>query len=285
MTDDPKKDESNTCVVVRGDGTDAEIAKRCAKEVPGWDKLIKEEREELITLQRRYWEMGGSPSFQHNARDAGKLSIGTKGTTTLNTLRLVAAFGSSEDAVANARISDWATYYQATNNRAETDTDLMAFLAFVQGGGAEDPVQSALLTQMNATHDAAMRALKMIGKSEWVDQAQMFGNLSTKLLHAYARQAETLRKLQKGGEQTVRHVHVDNRGGQAVFTEQVNQTGGIPHNVDSQAQEQHPSRDGSAAMLGYDPAWHGVPAASPSREETMCAPRRQVDGTEGSDGK
>ena len=278
-----KENHKNVCQVVRGD-TAAEIEAQCAEKVPGWDKLSPETKAEVVALQARFWELTTGPAYGVEAKESGGYSVGPQGNATVNTLRLMDAFGTSDMGFIDARINDLITHFGANNSREMRGADLAADLTFIAGGKAGDPVQAALLTQMTATHDAAMRALKMIGQSDWVDQAQMFGNLSTKLLNAYTRQAETLRKLQKGGEQTVRHVHVDNRGGQAVFTEQVNQTGGVPRNVESQAQEQHSPCDGSAAMLGYDPAWHGLPATSSAREETVCTSRREVDGAEGSDG-
>src|SRR3546814_18977050 len=51
------------------------------------------------------------------------------------------------------------------------------------------------------------------------------GNLSVKLMRTFTAQIEALTKLRRGGEQVVRHIHVDNSGGQAVITETV-QTGG-----------------------------------------------------------
>lgn len=55
--------------------------------------------------------------------------------------------------------------------------------------------------------------------------AQTFGNLAAKLLRTSQGQMETLARMRRGGEQVVKHIHVDNRGGQAVIAENV-ATGG-----------------------------------------------------------
>jgi hypothetical protein len=127
-------------------------------------------------------------------------------------------------------------------------------------------VQSSLLVQMVATHDAAMRALNRIGKADYAEHVQLFGNLANKLLNTYTRQAETLHKLQRGGEQVVRHVYVDNRGGQAVLAEQFMRGG-------SGVETRNHSHALSAPVWGEDPA--GVPLSLASNPGTEAMPNAQ----------
>jgi hypothetical protein len=108
-------------------------------------------------------------------------------------LRLVETWGSNSDAYSNDRLGQLGSYF-AGDHAADS---VSAALAFVRGAKAKDPVQSSLAVQMTATHDAAMKALRKVDKAEWVEQAQVFGNLACKLLNAYTRQAETLAKLQQ----------------------------------------------------------------------------------------
>lgn len=65
---------------------------------------------------------------------------------------------------------------------------------------------------------------------------------------------EALAKIGRGGEQIVRHIHVDNRGGQAVIAETVS-TGGanlIPGRPDAISIEQPHALSGSTALRGED---------------------------------
>ena len=122
---------------------------------------------------------------------------------------------------------------------------------------------------MAATHDAAMRALSMVGKADFVDQTTSFGNLSAKLLNLYARQAETLAKLQRGAEQTVRHVYVDARTQTAI---------NCPPAQSNNEVQYYGQDEGGAfgpAMLGYNPAWNGVPVTSNQGQEPVQDTRRQ----------
>lgn len=118
------------------------------------------------------------------------------------------------------------THHDANNRSGATSQQVSADLAFVAGAKPADPIQSTLAVQMTATHDAAMRALAMVGKAGHVDHLQMYGNLANKLLGTFVRQAEAYTKMQRGGEQVVKHVHVDNRGGQAIVADQVVTGGG-----------------------------------------------------------
>jgi len=136
----------------------------------------------------------------------------------------------------------------------------------------QDQAEALLLIQMYCTHDAAIRALSQLGKAEWVPTAQMFGNLATKLLRTSQGQMETLARMRRGGEQVVKHIHVDNRGGQAVIAENVNQGGGTAKNED---QCHGAGNSGSGpALLGHDAQGNGVPIPSRERAEAVPYARR-----------
>src|SRR3546814_4294864 len=88
------------------------------------------------------------------------------------------------------------------------------------------------------------------------------GNLSVKLMRTFTAQIEALTKLRRGGEQVVRHIHVDNRGGQAVITETV-QTGGSRNGKVADQSHATGFEDASGPeLLGQDETWNGVPIRS-----------------------
>ena len=123
-------------------------------------------------------------------------------------------------------------------------------------------------------HDAAMTALSRAASAEYVEQAKVFGNLSTKLLNAFTRQAEALAKLQRGGEQVVRHIHIDNRhGGQAIVAETFVK-GGQNAEIGNQAHATDPAC-ASPALLGYDASGDGMPISCGERAEALPITRRQ----------
>jgi hypothetical protein len=217
-----------------------------------------------------------------NHRASG-LSLGVPeyANVTLHTLRLTQAMGSPSQAYVDVRAAELVSAAQATIGRAST-AKLSADLAFVQGGGATDAVQSTLLVQLVATHDAAMKALRMVGEAKYPETAKLYGTLAPKLLNAFTRQVEALNKLQRGGEQVIKHIHIDNRhGGQAVVADTFVK-GGQPAEIGDQSHAAA-AIGASAAMLGYDPAGNGMPIAS--REGEAAVPNAWRDESRRAEGE
>lgn len=275
VTSGPKQDARQVAKFVSGKGTDAEIEARCAAEVDGWDKLGGSGRADMVRLMRSVTSHRNAPTLAVSQNDKGGVHVDAEPdrNLTLNVLRLAEAFGSSTDHLINERVSDLVNT-QAKTGECTTQS-LSAALAFIHGGQAADPVQSALLVQMTGSHAASMRALQMAAKAEWVEQAQMWGNLSVKLMNLYTRQAETLAKLQRGAEQTVRHVYVDARTQTAINCP--------PERLNGMQQpyEQHEGGAFGPAMLGYDPAGNGMPIPGDQGQEAVPHSRRKIDGGTG----
>ena len=261
--------------LVQTDGT-ADDYVSCAAHVPGWEDLSDNDRSELVDRMRGFWTLKAPPQVRISSDESGKCTVGPDDSdnTTLYALRLSGAMASRSMAYIDERLADLATYHKRSNRRGATSTNMESSVAFVAGAKPQDTVQSSLAVQMAATHDAAMRALGMIGTSEFTEQAKLYGNLATKLLNAYTRQAETLAKLQRGGEQVIKHVHIDNRGGQAVVTDQL-VTGGHDERMQGQAHEQGAR---GPSLLGHDPQGNGVPISSDAGKEAVQASWGAVSG-------
>ena len=206
------------------DTEDAGEANRIlAKEVPGWDSLSPVERDELAKLIRAY---RGAPAVKvkMTRKPDGGWSIEPAGKSEmLGLLKLHKAFASNSMDPVNARAQELLRYLGSVG--ADNESRYNAALSFIESMNPQNQAEALLLVQMYVTHDAAIRSLSMMGSAEWVPQAQTYGNLAAKLLRTSHAQMETLARLRRGGEQVVRHVHVDNRGGQAVLAENVH-TGG-----------------------------------------------------------
>lgn len=270
--------KSQVAYFVNKNGTDAEMAEWCAKGVEGWDTLGIEQRAEAIGLMRSFNDRSRVARMEIVTDGDNKIiRIADQDNVTLQSLRLTAMFCTTSQALVDDRVSDLTSYPRpGTKGGLSAEThQLNAALAFVAGGQPTDTVQSTLLVQMAATHDAALRALGASARAQYLPQTQMFGNLANKLLNTYARQAEVLAKLQRGGEQVIKHVHIDNRGGQAVVAEQVVTGGGI----NGESREQ-PYAQGtlSAALLGPDPFGNVVPMPSHEGQEAMPVARGAIAG-------
>lgn len=249
--------DAQRAFIVSGDGTDEDIRGRCLEDVPGFAEMGERVQDELIRLMRKFWEMPVSPRLEVTQTESSVAIKTPEGANvTLSAMRTIETFASSSPEYTNRRIEQLTN---AARAQKELGTEsLMADLAFVTGGSAQDTVQSTLLTQMAATHNAAMAALNMSMRAEFVDQLTQVGNLANRLLNTYARQAETLAKLQRDGTQTVKHIHIDNRhGGQAVVTDAI-QTGGVNGKRERQSHATT-TTGGGTEVLGYHPEGFGLP--------------------------
>ena len=171
----------------------------------------------------------------------------------------------------NARANELLKYMASVGT--DTTDRYNAALSFIESMEPQNQAEVLLLVQMYVTHDAAIRALAMLGSAEWVPQAQTFGNLAAKLLRTSQGQMDTLARMRRGGEQVVRHIHVDNRGGQAVIDSNVNT--GEPKNGKINDQSHATDTAGvGPALLGADPFGCGLPISSREGQAKMQDARR-----------
>ena len=113
---------------------------------------------------------------------------------------------------------------------------------------------------------------------EYIGAVETYMRLALKAQAQSRATIEALDRLANGREQTVKHVHVDNRGGQAVIADNV-QTGGKQNEKsDNQSHATGPAGQGPA-MLGHDTQGNGVPIASREGEATMQDARRDKSGS------
>ena len=249
-----------------------------AKEVPGWESLSQAEKDELAKLIRDY---RGTPSVRVTMmrKPDGGWSIEPTGKSEmLSMLKLHKTFAATSIDPVNARAQELLRYLGSVG--ADNESRYNAALSFIESMKPQDQTEALLLVQMYVTHDAAIRSLSMMGSADWVPQTQTFGNLAVKLLRTSQAQMETLARLRRGGEQVVRHVHVDNRGGQAVIAENVSTGGQGNGKTDHQSHGAGTVAAGvGPALLSPDPCGNGVPIPSREREAAMQDARRHKSGS------
>jgi len=90
-------------------------------------------------------------------------------------------------------------------NRGISEIAVNAALAFVEGAKPQDEVECALVVQMACTHAAAMALLRKIGAGQGSDRnIGSSASAVAKLLRAYTRQVETLRRLRQTSALTMK---------------------------------------------------------------------------------
>ena len=254
--------------VVPNTATPDEAMAMLAERVPHWDKLSDDEKAEFAEMVANQRKQRQPVKVTLSRKPGGGITVGIAGENEVHgLLKLQKTFAAVSLDPVNARANELLNYLSSVG--ADNADRYNAALSFIESMEPQNQAEALLLVQMYVTHDAAIRALNQLGKAEWVPTAQMYGNLATKLLRTSQGQMETLARMRRGGEQVVRHVHVDNRGGQAVIAENVHTGGKGNGKIDDQSHATGAAGIGPA-LLGADPFGNGVPI--PSREGAEAVP-------------
>ena len=116
--------------------------------------------------------------------------------------RLQDAFGTCGTAFAIAQLNRLISASRTADGKIEHVT-LNAKLAMIEGAAPENEMQAALAVQMAVVHSVALHVLLRASRVDQIPQFDSACNSAVKLLRTFAMQAETLAKLQRGGEQVV----------------------------------------------------------------------------------
>jgi hypothetical protein len=266
------ENERTIPISLRETGTAEEAKSDLANSVPGWDNLSKREQTELAELATAQLRALKPVKVTLTEKPNGSKSIGIFGDCEAQgILKLQKTFAAVTMDPVNARASELLKYMGSVNT--DTTDRYNAALSFIESMAPQNQAETLLLLQMYVTHDAAIRALSMLGSAEWVPQIQTFGNLATKLLRTSQGQMETLARMRRGGEQVVRHIHVDNRGGQAVIAENLNTGGQKNEKIDDQSQATETAGI-IPALLSPNSQGSGVPVASCEGQTALQNARR-----------
>lgn len=212
--------------VVIPDTSEPDAAERIlAANDPSWNDLTPKKKEEVIASLVEMYNRPARPSVRLVGEDRKSLAPKEGENLSGHYAALSRTFASKSDDFILGQIDTIVTHLRAHGTPSMLDRGVSEILAFVGGCNCQNEMQAKLAVQTALTNDAATRALKVVGSADMIDVARVYGDLAVKLLRTSTAQFEALAKLQRGGEQVVRHIHVDNRGGQAVFAETV-QTGG-----------------------------------------------------------
>lgn len=257
----PAKKPAQTSVTLVGSLDPDEIAKEMAETVDGWDDMPEAVKKEIIALNQYAMSVQNPPTMRINE---AVIDMNAKNPQ-LHTLRLMRTFASTSADFINYMVSRLANGLKGASGL--TTESFNGGLAFIHGLQPKSEAEAMLALQMFLTNDAAMRTMRLCNGSDWADTVHQMGNLSVKFMRTFAMQAEALAKLQRGGVQTVKHIHVDNRGGQAVFAEQVHQEG-TNGKIENQPYEP------SAALPCQNSAGVVVPMSSYSGQEALPDSRR-----------
>jgi hypothetical protein len=175
-----------------------------------------DEQEAIRTADRRRQTRAPRLTVRTGQETGGNIKImGSEHSDQVGWLRrLEDSFGTRGTAFPAAQLQQLAS--ACTDNAGKLETGkLNAMLAFVDGVQPENELQAMLAVQMALTHSMALDILRRAQRVDQIPQVDSAGSLAIKLLRTFTMQVEALAKLQRGGEQIVKVVHV-HAGGQAI---------------------------------------------------------------------
>lgn len=217
-----RADEAVAVVVTPVTQDRAKAAAILAPRIEGWDNMPDATKAEIID---GVTAMDAMPKRAAVTRK-GTMVTRREGTSgTLYWVRMCKTFASSSEDFIMGQIDTISNYLNKNNSGGATDRAMNEILAFVGGCSAENEMQATIAVQMALANDAAMRALSMIGQGVFLENAKSYSEIANKLMRTVATLGETLNKLQRGGTQVIKHVHV-NEGGQAIVADTFNHTPG-----------------------------------------------------------
>lgn len=159
----------------------------------------------------------------------------------------------------------------------ELTIELHEQLKAVRAGklGSVQDMLAAQAFSLDALYTEMMRrAIMNLG--EYPDAVERYTRLGLKAQAQSRAALEALAKILQPREQTVRHVHVDNRGGQAVIAETI-QTGGQNGNAVGQSHATGAAGIG-AALPGPDAIGWAMPSPGSEGPEAVPDARRDQSG-------
>jgi hypothetical protein len=159
--------------------------------------------------------------------DAGGKLIATvgdpekQGSAVLNSIRAYGAFGSGSNEFTDDMLSRIVGAVRLSGD-AERDSQIVSgALALVAAVDPQNELEATMALQMLAANEAALMCFERSRAAKYMEHAAPYSNMANKAMRSFALHAEALAKIRRGGEQVVRHVHV-NEGGQAVIAGTVN---------------------------------------------------------------
>lgn len=161
-----------------------------------------------------------------------------------------------------AKIEETETYLVLCDEiKAVTDGGLSHHRALLAGQAI---ALNSIFTEMSR------RAALNMG--EYLQASETYMRLALKAQNQSRATIEALDRLANGREQTVKHVHVDNRGGQAVIAENVQTGGQRIGKIDDQSHTAG-AAGASPALPSPDPFGNGVPIPSSEGTEAVSYAR------------
>lgn len=199
------------------------------KQCDGWplDGMTDEQQAEARGIKERVLNRPGRAKIRLAGEDGAKtltVGSGSDANKMLHSMRLFEALGSRSNGFIDDSLHRISSALRLIGNDDIDSNRVNAAVALVSAVAPQDELEATMAIQMVAANDAALMCFERSRTAQFLEHASAYSNMANKAMRSFALHAEAIAKLRRGGEQVVRHVHV-NEGGQAVIAGTVN-TGG-----------------------------------------------------------
>lgn len=184
---------------------------------------------EAKSIRARIDDRRRRPVLEITGDDDGpkRLVVGTgsEADKVLHSMRVFDALGSRSNGFVDEALNQLAQTVKATGDEERDSAALTAAAALVAAVEPRNELEATMALQMVAANSVVLDAFAKSRNAQFMEQATAYSNMANKAMRSFALHAEAIAKLRRGGEQVVRHVHV-NDGGQAVIAGTVHTGGG-----------------------------------------------------------
>lgn len=210
----------------------AELAAKDSKRerFSNWEapELSPERQAEIEVAKQEVMARPNRPHMRVTNQD-GKyvISLGTEdpGSDVLNSVRFYDVSSSASNQFVGNLLLRLMDAVKLTGDDERDSTAMGAAVALIAAVDPQNELETTMALQMVAANEAALGYFGRARRAEYIEHATAFSNMANKAMRSFALHAEAIAKLRRGGEQVVKHVHV-NEGGQAVIAGTVNTGGG-----------------------------------------------------------
>ena len=162
--------------------------------------------------------------------DDGKrnMIVGGEKNAVFDSILLHEVSGSGSTAFAHNLLDRVAELVPLSGDDEADGNRLSAAFAMIAAIEPRDEIEATMALHLVAANEAVLSNFKLSRRNaELPEFSQRFSTMANKAMRSFALHVEAIEKLRRGGVQEVRHVTIDNRGGQAVIADTVNNGGRV----------------------------------------------------------
>lgn len=193
------------------------------------DGIAEKHRQIASEAKARVLARPRRPFIQMKVNDGKRnMVVGGEKNGVVDSILFHEAAGSASTAFAHNLLDRLTELVPLSGDDEKDGNRLSSAIAMIAAIAPRDELEATMALQMVAANEAVLSNFKFSRhNAENPEFSQRFSTMANKAMRSFALHVEAIEKLRRGGVQEVRHVTIDNRGGQAVIADTVNNGGRV----------------------------------------------------------